>query len=173
MDLKGFDRLQTAVQWTVDEDRERYEFEKTDEYAKFGWDAWWTQSVVHHDQESWGAGVLKKDGELFTSPIGTYTAVCPTAGCLAGNVVLASGEKFVVSWPSSQADHIPEGLPVSVSACWTADGDVDEISHRAQELMGIDSDDADRLFEGENDVDAIVNIATEIAASWGFTLEIK
>ena len=39
--------------------------------------------------------------------------------------------------------------------------------------MGIDSDDADRLFCGENDVDAIVEIAKEIATSWGFTLEIK
>jgi len=161
MDIKQFQVLQNAVQWAVDEDRR-------DSFDPPG-------LPITHDQTHWAWGLMDKSKirEIeyahtrgFKFP---YVAICPTAGCLAGNMALIAGDEFVVPYFSSMWQR---DLPIMAEQCWNPERGLMGIRDRGIELAGLSEPEADRLFDGQIGVDDIVEIATEIAADHGYTLEI-
>ncbi len=163
MDEKGFDRLQGAVQWVVDNHRAMRVGEQV--------------SLVHQ-QRVWGTGILQD--EVLPHPTGlsrelpgmqTETRpVCGTACCLAGYVVLAHGDTFANT--VNEQSNRQAGDVVSVTWCIDSEGEAHPIGERARELMGISQGDASVLFDGNNEVWHIRDFAREIAAKHGYKLEI-
>lgn len=81
---------------------------------------------------------------------------CGTAGCLAGRTVLVEGWE-PVDWTPSQGDAIGYTLVAK-------GGVTKEVSDAARDLLGLDEDDADRLFGEDNDFDAVMEIIGELLA---------
>lgn len=154
MNVKEFDRLQTAVQWAVDEAR------RTD----------LDQRWLTHDQGKWGYGTVENrepiKAKYGLAPI-TMRAVCPSACCLAGNIVLAEGDTFVVPTYSSHS----VGEEVNVDYCVDTKGTVYKIEDRALDLIGMEYDQ--QMFDSEQDIDDLVETVGEVVEAHGFTLDIK
>ena len=154
MDQKEFDRLQTATQWAVDE-------AKAERPAAEG--------HLYHDQDNWGYGKVTSkavSGKYAHAPFMART-VCASSCCLAGNIVLAEGDTFVVpDWSSAV-----EGQIVVVEYCMDATGTVHKIEDRALDLIGVEFDQL--MFDPEQDVDTLVERVGDVAEEHGFTLDIK
>lgn len=79
---------------------------------------------------------------------------CGTAGCLAGHVVLLS----------PYADPFWEGVTPNYDSAWRATlrGEVLDVDLVAQELLGIDRWDRERLFDPDNSLPWLWELAWEI-----------
>lgn len=91
---------------------------------------------------------------------------CGTSYCVAGHICADEGDSFVAYESEAETGQpvhadlvIPRGATEAVS-----------IQTRAQELLGITNYEANRLFEGFNDIDDVREIAEEIANSYGHSL---
>lgn len=157
MDRKGFERLQTAVQFAVDEDRMERAKESRSTYT-------WRQGY-------WGVGWLTNEvvhaligGRKAKNP---YRVVCPTAGCVAGTIVVQHGDKLVAETTTDketglvQADNCVDDAGVY----WT-------VESRANDLLGLDDDQTCRLFSGGLGIDDVVQAASQIAKDHGYELEV-
>ena len=82
---------------------------------------------------------------------------CNTAMCIAGKVAANAGWK-----PVYDASYDSEDLFVYASTA-TKHGQVETIERIGAAELGLDTDDAERLFHGDNDADRIRLIAEEIA----------
>jgi hypothetical protein len=163
MDQKGFDRLQTAVQFAVDEDRRSQQHRKLSSYT-------WRQGL-------WGLGWLTS--ETVRGLVGgrksnaRYQVVCPTAGCIAGTIVTQHGDKMVVaSTTASQAVTVGEKELVLADYCVDDQDVLWGIEQRASNLLGLDLDETALLFGGGQEIDGVVLAATQIALEHGYRLEV-
>lgn len=155
MNVIQFQRLQDAVQWAAD---------VHDTPPKEG---------VTWEQGTWFNGALDGiapglgGGEEFHY----VDVVCDSACCIAGNVVLNEGDKFVV--PSYAIGAFQkQGEEISAEYCLSKDGEYDTIGNRARELLGIESRESNMLFSGESDIDMVIEIASDIARDYGHDLNI-
>jgi hypothetical protein len=153
MDLKQFNIFQEAIQWVVDEQRRR----RADK------DIYEMTGRLRHFQQEWGMGRVVAE-RLAAHP--SYQMVCPTACCVAGNIVLINGDRFVVD------SVLPEDSLVAVQSCVTDKGEIVDIDDRAIEVVGLDAVEAMNLFSGGNSWRDIVHCATKIAKAHGHTLEV-
>lgn len=162
MDLKQFDLFQSAIQWAVDEDRRLNAEEVT---AK--------TSPLEHDQNLWAFGTIDKSIEPLTWEIDggkfAYNVICPSSGCVAGNIILTAGEQFVV--PKFKGIELMD-VPFMAETCWSPENGFHNIDDRAEELAGLDHSEAVDLFDGDNDIDRIVDVAYQIAFNHGYTLKL-
>lgn len=156
MDQKQFERMQTGIQWAVDEQRQH--------------------SNLRHYQGLWAYGIIKgpvDTNEVITTSnvYGTQvqvTEVCATACCLAGNVVIAHGDRIV----EYVFENGLEGRTTDANHCLDGEGNLRKIATRAKELMGLTDVEAQVLFSGDNSVDALIRTGEHIAARHGHTLTI-
>lgn len=153
MDLKQFELLQESVQWVVDEAKRKKEGRPIEGRAHF--------------QMEWAKGMLTGE-QPKDHPYMEY--VCPTACCLAGNGVLLAGDRLVIA--HNELDSNALGQRVVVEHCLTAEGKLMEIDDRAQELFGLDENEALALFNGRNIWQIIVHRAWTIAKKHGYDLVI-
>jgi hypothetical protein len=149
VDQKQFNIFQEAIQWVADEARHKAEGERS--------------HGLKHLQAEWGMGRTVAE-RLVAHP--SYRVVCATACCVAGNIVLLNGDRFV----SDSA--LPADCTVAVQSCVTAEGDVMDIDDRAIELAGLSEGEAAMLFGGANSWTDIVEMAIQIAKVHGFELEV-
>jgi len=151
MEQKQFEVFQTAIQWVKDE-AER-------DYAPIG---------VRHDQATWGNGEIGTDRVMIGSV--KYAAVCPSACCLAGNIVLVAGERFV--YPVNDDLFDPTGACVTVDYCVDDEGHLRQIPDRAAELAGLtDADLWDyNPFAPSHSAEDLISIAEKITKQHGYTL---
>lgn len=148
MDQKQFNVFEQGIQWVKDE-RDHPE----------------QRTGVEHNQGTWGWGkVMSKLGITAKNSHQSWLPVCPSACCLAGNIVLIAGDKFV----------IPEGYEgdCNVDYCLTGEGEVENIAERAKDLAGLTDGEAQMLFEGSNSADHIIDMATRIADRNGYELNL-
>lgn len=156
MNRKQFDLFNTAVQWTVDEDRRKK--------------AGLPENGMAHEQGEWGYGILSYKSKTVEvrGELG-YRAICPTAGCLAGNIVVTAGDQMVGVVPKDavyENDH-------EIMADWCWDGKhLHDIEIRARQLVGISPEESDPLFYAGNTVKCIVELSTVIAERHGHQLVI-
>jgi hypothetical protein len=155
MNVKQFERLQAAVQWTVDEARFKASHRRRGE------------GMIAHVQSSWAIGRLTGRRKKVKGLAAKYAVVCPTSCCLAGNIVAMAGEELVV--PDGLTDA---NVVVNVEDCIDADGRVRTIPDRAAELTGLTTEDANLLFNGSITAAQIRLHAADIAARSGHTLEV-
>jgi len=152
----NIDRLNKAVQFAVDE----YVRANTE-----GVRGMW-------DQGTWGRGEATEE-KVTTNEGDVVQVVCNSGCCLAGNIVIGAGDKFVA--PGTYAP----GTVVSVEECVTKDGEFRSVSDRAEELLDITSsyvsnDDTDGdLFGGDNDIDDVLRLARAMAEEHGQTLTVN
>lgn len=162
MKKQQFKRMQQAVQDAVDDHRRQSMGVK----------------ATHHQwhQGSWGSGTelghemqaRNKNGNLRS--VITVPITCGTTACIAGNGVINNGDKFVV--PKSALDQVELGESFEVEKCVDLDGNLFNISSRARELFGLEANEAEWLFGGGNDIEAVESIAEDLATKYGHTLNI-
>jgi hypothetical protein len=153
MDQKQFERLQTAVQWVVDEEVTA------------------TPSLTLN-MDVWGFGEVPRDTEptkgrydVEREAVIPVKVVCPSACCLAGNIVLAAGDQFVVD------GQYTSGETVYADNCIDEKGVIHSIPQRALELIGLDDDY--EMFDGSQSAADVVEKAWNVAADRGFDLDVK
>lgn len=149
MNTKQFEILQQSVQWVVDEARRL----QTDQVT----------GDREHLQMEWAIGLA-----TGVQVRDRFEVLCTTACCLAGNAVLVAGDQMVVR--KSDLEFALLDDDITTNLCVTAEGNVRDISQRAQELMGLHQDQATALFDAENGWQTIVVYATEYAAEHGHEL---
>lgn len=158
MDLKQFEMFQTTIQWVLDEKR------ITAAHGRHG--------LIWHRQSWWASGKVTDtvvQARSSTIPFTTskqFKVICPSAACVAGNIVSAYGDKLVV----------PEGAIEECTAiadyCIDDEGRLHLIGDRAAALAGLSTDEAARLFAPNNSRDYVIELATEIASNHGYELEL-
>ena len=151
MDQKQFDLFATGIQWVKDEAERDY------------------TAQVRHNQGIWGLGRIKEGIRRLrkNSTYQYFAPVCPSACCLAGNIVLANGDEFVI--PAELA----AGKDTShVDYCMDAEGEIHHIRDRAQQVAGLTGLDAQALFDANRSPEVLINMAEQIAAREGFTLDL-
>jgi hypothetical protein len=156
MDQKGFDLFQSAIQWVADEMNR--EMGESRAYP------------MSHNQGFWAEGTV-------TGPVeGTYQgeeyhmlAVCPTAGCVAGNIVTLHGDTLVGMDPMMGLGVTRPTFMV-VEHCLDDGGEMHAIAARARELVGMTASEARALFSGENSRENVIQLAQVIARNHGFDL---
>lgn len=146
--------LQAAVQWVVDEDR-----------------------IMANDPDAERS--LTHDQDLYTIGYATdqkasgYRVICPTACCLAGNIVIAHGDLLIVNY----LDYDPGEQNLLADYCLDSDGRVHHVQERAAELVGIDPDPESfdqSMFDGDQNADDIRALAEATARRHGWDgLDIK
>lgn len=105
--------------------------------------------------------------------------VCQTAFCMAGAAVSVSGYK--IAWPDHSGwwtdvselrpDHIKEVEMRTASLCKKKGSEeLYNIDTVAEKLLGIDVDEANELFSGDNDIADVIRAASYIATRHGETL---
>jgi hypothetical protein len=151
MDKKQFKRLEKAVRWAVEENA------KT------------KRSDLTWDQEEWFAGAL--DGKAKVEGYHYVDVTCGSTCCIAGNVVVEAGDRFIV--PDHFTERYEQGDMVTVEMCLTKKREVYSVETRAEHLLGITPSQARWLFDGDNDIESVINAASEIAAEYGFTLDVE
>jgi|SRR5262245_6635469 len=167
MDQKGFELFQSAVQWILDEKRATENRTKHD--------------PIWHKQQFWATGELT-DEEITVDQVGQQyllswhltqmRVVCPSSACLAGNIVVIHGDKMVADQYSVRyGEQYSNGL-VSADFCVNDKNQLFTIGTRAQQLIGITSQEASDLFRGGNSRKKVIEMATEIAKGYGFELEL-
>jgi hypothetical protein len=148
MEQKQFDLFEQGIQWVKDE-RDHPE-------QRSGW---------QHVQSTWGWGkVMSKFGIKAKNSHQSWVPVCSSACCLAGNIVLTNGDKFVVQ-EGFQGD-------VNVDYCLTPEGEVENIAERAKDLAGLTDYEASTLFEGSNSADFLIEYAATVAERNGYELNL-
>lgn len=169
MNGEQFERLRSAVQWAVDNAAyERGLAEAQPERA--------------HNQEVWAEGkVLEERAPLpsaFHMTMGNVvplsqsgygmsehvSVVCPSALCLAGDVVLEAGGTFVVD------ESLRVGSAVIVDDAIMPDGRFGRVVAFARDLLGLDLDEGADLFDSDNRIGDILYFATRSAAESGHDL---
>jgi hypothetical protein len=153
MDQKQFERLQTAVQWAVDEEA------IATPTLTVNMDVWGFGEVAR------GRGVIKAKYDEESKHAIEVKAVCPTACCLAGNIVLAAGDEFIID------KHYYDGETVYADNCVDDKGIIHSIPVRALDLIGLNDDHG--MFEGSQSASDIVAKAEMVAEDYGFSLDIK
>ena len=145
MDIKGFQVLESAIQWVVDEDvRKRSHIQP---------------NGLEHDQMAWAVGELlpaeqrEALGQRFGLGMTMVIPLCASACCVAGNVVIANGDLLVAI--DQFGGHTPD-RQVKVDFCVTEENEVVYISTRARDLLGISEVEADLLFEGHDTPERVV-----------------
>lgn len=152
MDDIQFKRLQKAVQWAYDQETG---VTKTDlAWYQGDWFRGALDGVVPHDERYHFVDVT-----------------CGSSGCIAGNVVIAEGDKMVI--PSAVTRSVYKGMMLTTTQCLTTDGEVTSIPARARDLLGITQREADSLFAGDNTIDAVIRRAKNIAKHYGHRLVVK
>lgn len=146
MELKGFERLQSAIQWVADEERLR----------KQG-----INGALAHNQGEWAMG-KPTDEVVATDGAFEYVTVCATSCCVAGNVVIQNGDKIITG----------KGTGNTAFRCLTSDGEIMSIRKRATELLGISEGDARALFDGGNQPWTLYAQGKILATKHGHTLEV-
>ncbi len=110
-----------------------------------------------HDQATWIEA--EKNPEL--NPI----SACGTTGCLAGNAVLNSGAKLVWSavekYDDRQGRWVPSGR-FKAADC-VVDGSLMSVSRRARELFGLSGSEADRMFDPDNSIQRLWELAIDFS----------
>lgn len=178
MDTTQFARLQAAVQWSLDEHLHR-------------------QGILHRhgllsnsrgerrwNQATWADGRVTDEkimvpSESYTSAEdATYTVVevsCGSSCCIAGNIVASAGDKFVFDEEVEGEYEVAD--VIAVEYCVPKDGGrVVAIGERGAELLGLKhvyNEDGEDLFDGDNDIYKVINIATSLAAQDGHTLRLE
>lgn len=141
-----------------------------------------TEQPETHDQGLWfnhlvpleedqGYGYAEDD----TKPGKVRPSACGSFGCLAGNtavnagaeldwylenVTRKDGKKFAV-W----AAETILGEDQTYTDCWGDKVTVKKtIAKKAQELLGLTDHQADKLFDGDNDLDRLWRLASQISA---------
>lgn len=155
MDKKQFELFQSAIQWVADEQRRKKQRDP--------------KSGVIHEQNCWGAGKIIDwiKAHISNSPREQFAQVCPSACCLAGNIVLLNGDRMVTLDQTAVLGDFE-----NVENCLDEEGRLHSISTRAQQLAGLTGPQATRLFAGENYADQIIEYAQEIAVKNGYELEV-
>lgn len=133
------------------------------------------------DQGTWGrinGTLIPEDVQVRESSNddGEYKqfveVTCATACCLAGNTVLANGDKFILPVGNySRISDYTDDESIDVNECVDEDGVVHQISRRAQEILGITDYEREVLFSGGNGIEAVCFYAEAIAIAHGTTLD--
>jgi hypothetical protein len=151
MDQKQFDLFATGIQWVKDEAERDY------------------TAQVRHNQGTWGLGRIREGiRRLRKNTVQQYfTPVCPSACCLAGNIVLANGDEMVL--PAEMA----AGRDTShVDYCMDAEGEVYHIRERATQVAGLTISESAWLFDACRTAESQIKHAQVIADRYGFTLDL-
>lgn len=91
--------------------------------------------------------------------------VCQTAFCIAGQAVAQTGRKIL--WTLETYD-VPMDDRTHYYASMTEDGD--SISDLGAEIIGLAEDEASALFDGDNEIQDVRQIAQEICTRRGLVL---
>jgi len=133
---------------------------------------------TNHKQRVWGTvnkSILRKITDRFrpkTYGGGEYIPVsCPTAACVAGWTGIVAGAKMLVNANELEYD----GSTIEISSVLTPTGDVEHVSNYAREVLGLTSNEADYLFDGDwTNKSVLANLdAIIIAGSHGREWEIN
>lgn len=181
MNDEQFERLVQAVQFAIDDRTEAPSIEQR----------------PHWFQNTWATGPVV--GSVQVEGVGEMKEVCASGCCLAGNVVLTAGGKFVstpaevLRWSQQQRPGV-KGIEVPwLNQAVMPDGRMNEISDEAEALLGInravdcsaigwdcevpsfeeiDDHDVSRhdLFSGDNGIEDILHIASIAAKEYGYDL---
>jgi hypothetical protein len=173
VDQKQFERLQSAVQWVVDVKRAREE----------GVDL-----TVDHVQHRWAVGnpigdMLKarytpaddraRQFEMNQGEELEVSVICASGCCLAGDLVKANGDQFIVSTKERNiSEYVATGAAIPVFFCMDEENTVHRIGQRAMDLIGVTTEQGDSLFKEDNTAEVIVNKATNIARKYGHELTV-
>lgn len=113
-----------------------------------------TISPETHDQSVWAHAQL--------DPTKTPVTACGTTGCLAGNAVLNAG--YPLAWFKSDKydENVGRFVPVwKADDCILPNGEHRTISTAARDLFGLTSGQASRLFEPDNSVADLWDLAID------------
>lgn len=95
-----------------------------------------------HDQAQW---VVIPDSAVTFEPDSKYATVsCASACCVAGHAAMLSGDKALVH--TSDRREYKNSIVYSVARVQDANGKTQFIEDRAQELLGLTSEEANYLF---------------------------
>lgn len=92
--------------------------------------------------------------------------VCRTAFCIAGAAVRMKGYKFVWAESADPQLFIAETCTKKIDGVKRSF----DIELTAMHLLGIDWDQAESLFNGDNTIDDVIDVAESIAEYYGETL---
>lgn len=156
----NIEALNRAVQWVID----TYAIETghlaprsdNDEHRN------WRQTV-------WGSGTATEERLQAALPgdrsVREFSTVACTSGCcVAGDIVLDAGDKFVTPYA------LTPGTTTIVDHCISRDGVVSEIADRATQILGVD--DVGYLFSGDNLPGNVYDHATSLATEHGEMLSV-
>jgi hypothetical protein len=87
---------------------------------------------------------------------------CDTAMCFAGHAAVLAGGVWVDSYPYEDEYMVAEDADDD-SFLQGPDGNI-HVEYRAQRVLGLDAEQADRLFSSFNDLDQIRAIVAELCA---------
>jgi|SRR5262245_32908516 len=152
MDKKQFELFQEAVQWVLDEKRASEKGRK--------------HNRIWHKQKFWGQGEVTDESVTQVGTSLTMSVVCPSAACLAGNVVLLHGDRMV-----ALVNHGRPGDVVQADYCADDKDRVYMIGTRARQLLGITSEEA-AIFGGDHSRRLVIEMAKEIAENHGYKMEL-
>lgn len=173
-DHKARELFATAIQWVIDEARDKTENPDTYYTPR-------TPGNPFHLQSLWGHGVLGEQGlvGIIRDQDGAdvdrkeVTEVCATACCVAGNIILAHGDRMIVTRDYANKRAANGATEADASWCIDSDGVIHGIPARAQELVGLSPWEEEELFQADSDVEEIVRIAGEVAGKRGWDLDLK
>lgn len=123
-------------------------------------------------QTAWGQLKLTANAVVVGKPkarqyerwVGVDPLSCGSTGCLAGHVCVLSGDHYLIQEDALEHKH---GDVIDVCSVLTADGEVKNISTRAQQLLGITDTEAGRLFSGGLKIRGLEAAAREVAHNHG------
>lgn len=168
--------LSTLVQWAAEEEMRDTDPAKA---VESGISRERDPRLGRHYQGAWGKA--------------TRNGVCKTAFCIAGGAAQLSNEWVIVmhevsngNWDTDYVINrkkIPQRLESSIQwdLLWVEEEEYDRlmvggllvhIDGKAEKLLGLTSEQADALFDGENDAAAVVSLTTQFAAEEGVTLNL-
>lgn len=126
-------------------------------------------SAGRWNQSLWFKGTWK--GETKKHNGLTYLVVengsCDTAMCLAGNVAYIKGAEMVASTSRVRDFEIDQHIPWVCECIPAGKRKPVSISEYAAEQLGLDFEERERLFNGDNSIRAIRRIAKKICADHG------
>lgn len=165
MDIKQFNLFQETVQYAIDEDKRQRE---TGLKSHFDMSSWFTFGYESQRRGVKFTPLLDVPGyETYSKVEGATLGSCGTAACLAGTAVLLNGSDV----PIVDTTDISE----TDGAAWvlTEDRRAMSISQRAQDLLGLTSGEASRLFHMTNaSIESIVVYCRELAKRYDHELEV-
>lgn len=111
--------------------------------------------TIHPDK--WDQSLWVK----YVGPENPRTSACGSFGCLAGNAVLR--ENIELAWYEIQHFDVNVGA-IRGTNVWYADYTIDHehIEEKATELLGLTPHQAERLFDGDNSLDTLWELAESI-----------